>query len=134
MTETPAEIPTFPDVSYALHVNRCEPGDFREFQVFAYGALLSLDLKTPSTYKSTLLMGLLEVTLTATVTLPDTVAPADGEVIATVGPLGGGGGVGSGAGGLKARPTALAALTRPQPKLGSQPGVPRSSLDCFTIA
>ena len=65
-------------MSYTLHDNKCDPGDFREFQVLVYGALLALDLKTPSTYKSTLLIGLLEVTLTVTVTLPDTVAPPDG--------------------------------------------------------
>ena len=87
-----------------------------------------LDFITASTYSSTLAMSE-PVTFTVTVTLPDTVAPADGDVIATVGPLPG---AGPGGGGLAARATAFAALTLPVPKFISHPAVPRSSVDCFT--
>jgi hypothetical protein len=86
MNETLAEVPTLPAASCALATRLCPPSvTFAEFQGCDHGELVSDATCVPSTYQVTRVTPTLSDADAESVTVPDSVAPADGAVIETRG-------------------------------------------------
>jgi hypothetical protein len=86
-TEMEELLPTLPFASVALARRVWVPfADFVVSQTYLYGeAVNGLPTAAPSSWNCTLVTLTLSATAAKTVTLPDSVAPTAGEVIATVG-------------------------------------------------
>ncbi len=87
VTLTAGEVVTFPAASRALADSECVPFDAPTvFQEIAYGAAVSSAPRlAPSSRNCTPATPTLSEALAETVTVPETVAPAAGAVIETVG-------------------------------------------------
>ena len=134
VTTTDAAEPMFPAASYARAPRVWEPF---VYPVVSHkkiaGALEFVPQDIPSKYHSTRVTPTSSVAVTSMVATPDTVLLVAGAVIVVVGAVVSGGALVPPAVATAAC-TAFRALTRPQPKPGSQPSVPRSSADCLRMS